>query len=183
MKAKKLKSGLWSVRVFVGRDENGKTKHRTVTGETKTEALRKAALCYAPSDSMTVGEACERFLSVRGPESNLSIMCKNRCATTIFSFRFATKCNNHEKCTTDAQLFYQFYAMLSTEKSPALTGALKGDKPRSLTFTVGGLNLEKFSADPPGFSVILRLKPGCQKDSSFFARQKNFRSLLDGGYL
>ena len=68
MKAKKLKSGLWSVRVFVGRDENGKTKQRTVTGETKTEALRKAALCYAPSDSMTVGEACERFLSVRGPE-------------------------------------------------------------------------------------------------------------------
>lgn len=68
MKAEKLPSGNWRVRVYVG-TVNGKKKYKSITAGTKSEALKKAAV-FAPKDSdgMTVLEACEQYLALKGPE-------------------------------------------------------------------------------------------------------------------
>ena len=68
MKAEKLPSGSWRVRVYTG-TVNGKKKYKSVTARTKAEAMKKAAL-YEPkeNDEMTVLEACEKYMLVKGPE-------------------------------------------------------------------------------------------------------------------
>lgn len=68
LKAVKLPSGSWRVRVPVG-EVNGKRKWKSITAPTKQEALSKAVLyeVVQPSD-LTVREACERFMAIRGPE-------------------------------------------------------------------------------------------------------------------
>lgn len=70
MKAEKLPSGNWRVQIYLGKDEKGKNIRRSATAKTKQEALLKAAT-YKPSTldgAMTVQEACEEFLRIRGPE-------------------------------------------------------------------------------------------------------------------
>lgn len=68
MKAEKLPSGNWRVRIPVGLAD-GKRKWKSVTAPTKQEALRMAVKyeVVAPVD-LTLKEACERFLEIRGPE-------------------------------------------------------------------------------------------------------------------
>lgn len=68
MKAVKLASGSWRVRVPIG-EVNGKRKWKSITAPTKQEALSRAVFyeVVAPSD-LTLQEACERFLTIRGPE-------------------------------------------------------------------------------------------------------------------
>ena len=46
MNAKKLPSGSWSARLFLGEDENGKKHYKSFTAATKREAER-LALNYA----------------------------------------------------------------------------------------------------------------------------------------
>lgn len=68
MKAEKLPSGNWRVRVYLG-EVDGKRKWKSVTAPTKQEALRKAAVFeYVPAADLTLKEACARFLQIRGPE-------------------------------------------------------------------------------------------------------------------
>lgn len=68
MKAEKLPSGSWRVRVPAG-EADGKRRWKSITAPTKREALTKALFfeVVQPSD-LTVKEACERFLAIRGPE-------------------------------------------------------------------------------------------------------------------
>lgn len=70
MKAERLPSGNYRVRVYLGR-ENEKPVWKSVTAPTRQEALRIAAM-YEPKKAMnmTVEEACEKFLKLR--ESELS---------------------------------------------------------------------------------------------------------------
>lgn len=69
MKAEKLPSGHWRVRVYLGTDENGKKKTKSVTGRTKQEAMKKASLYgNIPEEDLRLGEACLRFLDARGVE-------------------------------------------------------------------------------------------------------------------
>lgn len=74
MKARKLKSGRWNVRANVG-TEGGKIVYRSITANTKQEALRKAteaeAKGYSPE---SVQEACERFLAARRSELSPSTL-------------------------------------------------------------------------------------------------------------
>lgn len=67
MKAEKLPSGNYRVRVSVG-TVNGKRKWASVTAPTKTEALQKAVLLDPDASDLTLKEACEKFLAIRGPE-------------------------------------------------------------------------------------------------------------------
>ena len=59
-KAKKLPSGSWRVLLYVGTDENGKKKRKSITADTKKEAELLAAqylvlLCgYSDTEQLTV---------------------------------------------------------------------------------------------------------------------------------
>lgn len=68
MKAVKLPSGNWNVRVPIG-EVNGQRKWKSITAATKQEALRQAVFyeVVQPSD-LTLQDACDRFLTIRGPE-------------------------------------------------------------------------------------------------------------------
>lgn len=70
MKATRLPSGNWRVMSYLGKGKDGKPIRKSVTAPTKSEALRKAALLKPPEydDTMTVQEACEEYLRIRGPE-------------------------------------------------------------------------------------------------------------------
>lgn len=68
MKATKLKSGNWNVRVYIG-EVDGKKKWKSFTAKTKSEALRKAAAVEVGSyDGLSLVEACQRYIDERGPE-------------------------------------------------------------------------------------------------------------------
>lgn len=76
--AKKLPSGNWRVRVYVGRDESGKSIFESFTASTKREAERQAAVWNADRKNreralcrsgMTVGTAIDQYIEscrVRG---------------------------------------------------------------------------------------------------------------------
>lgn len=65
---KKLPSGRWRCLVYVGKDENGKRKYRSVTADTKKESIAQAAqLENRPQNAskMTVGEAVRHYIDIR----------------------------------------------------------------------------------------------------------------------
>lgn len=68
MKANKLPSGSWRVQVYLGKDAAGKPIRKSVTGKTRQEALRKAAL-LDPEDSCnkTVAEAAKEYIEIKEP--------------------------------------------------------------------------------------------------------------------
>ena len=66
-KAQKLPSGSWRVRVYDGKDKDGKDKYRSFTAQTKKQAEFLAAEYAAKKryavESMTVGEAIDRYIA------------------------------------------------------------------------------------------------------------------------
>lgn len=66
MKARKLKSGRWNARAYIGKDENGKSIFRSFTADTKAEAERLAVLnsFKYPAD-MRVGDMVDAFIEAR----------------------------------------------------------------------------------------------------------------------
>ena len=69
MKAEKMPSGNWRVRVYLGTFD-GKKRVKSVSAPTKQEALRKAVQISntTPEDDLRVDEACQRFLAARKAE-------------------------------------------------------------------------------------------------------------------
>ncbi|MBQ7145989.1 MAG: site-specific integrase [Lachnospiraceae bacterium] len=68
MKAEKLPSGNYRVRVYMGRDGNGKAIRKSVTAKTKQEALRKAALLQpVPDGEKTLSEAALEYIEIKEP--------------------------------------------------------------------------------------------------------------------
>ena len=66
MKAEKTKSGKYRVRVYVGRDADGKQHFRSVTADTKAEALKKARrLDWRITDNITVQDAVEKYMALK----------------------------------------------------------------------------------------------------------------------
>lgn len=66
MKAEKTKSGKYRVRVYVGRDAEGKQHFKSVTAPTKQEALRAAAkLDWRLTDNISVSDAVERYMELK----------------------------------------------------------------------------------------------------------------------
>lgn len=66
-KAKKLPSGSWRVKAYVGKDENGKLIYKSFTAPSKREAEGAAALYLAQkkrerAQEMTVGEAIDMYI-------------------------------------------------------------------------------------------------------------------------
>lgn len=87
MKAEKLPSGNWRVRVYMGM-QGGKRKYRSVTAKTKQEALREAALIDPmPTDDMTVETAVLRYLKIKEPVISPSTLHGYR---KIYEARIAT---------------------------------------------------------------------------------------------
>jgi integrase len=75
VKAEKLPSGNWRIKVEVGRDKNGKRKFASVTAPSKREAMEKAATIYGDKLYLkkmqtTVAMAIEQYITDR--ESELS---------------------------------------------------------------------------------------------------------------
>lgn len=67
-KAKKLPSGSWRVKAYVGKDENGKLIYKSFTAPSKREAEGAAALYLAQkkrerAQEMTVGEAIDMYIA------------------------------------------------------------------------------------------------------------------------
>lgn len=65
--AKKLPSGNWRVRVYVGNDASGKHIYKSITAESKKEAERQAAMYEYEAEKkaasgMTVGEAMDAYI-------------------------------------------------------------------------------------------------------------------------
>lgn len=65
-KAKKLPSGSWRVLLYIGTDENGKKKRKSITADTKKEAELLAAQYLnnhnEPVKEMTVGKAIDKYI-------------------------------------------------------------------------------------------------------------------------
>lgn len=68
MKAERLKSGKWRVRVYLG-EIGGKRRWKSITGRTKAEALRLAE-AYDPEEETEIQlrEACRKYIDIRGKE-------------------------------------------------------------------------------------------------------------------
>ena len=74
MKARKLPSGKWNIRVKVG-TKNGITQYKSITGNTRAEVEALARVQdLEPSDDLTVQEACESFLKARKKELSPSTL-------------------------------------------------------------------------------------------------------------
>lgn len=68
MKARKLKSGRWNCRVYIGKDSSGKYIYKSFTADTREEAERKAALnSFKHTSDMRVREVVETFIETRRP--------------------------------------------------------------------------------------------------------------------
>lgn len=71
--AKKLPSGNWRVRVYVGKDTAGKQQYKSFTAPTKKEAELQATQYIAELDRMsdernwTLGEAIDRYIEIKRP--------------------------------------------------------------------------------------------------------------------
>ena len=66
MKARKLKSGRWNARAYIGKDKNGKAVYRSFTADTKAEAERKAALnAFHYTTDMRLGDTVAAFIETR----------------------------------------------------------------------------------------------------------------------
>lgn len=65
MKARKLPSGNWNVRVPVGTDKDGKVIYKSITERKKDDALRKAALYDVRGGDIRVGEMVLRYIMER----------------------------------------------------------------------------------------------------------------------
>lgn len=67
-KARKLPSGNWHCRPYLGKDENGKHIYGSVTAPTKKQAEHEAALLTIQKDKtpeITVGEAVNRYIEAK----------------------------------------------------------------------------------------------------------------------
>jgi len=75
MKAEKLPSGHWRVRVSI-KTPDGRYTTRSFTAEKKADALKEASLAkYNPKpENLRVAEACRKFLTVRGKELSPSTL-------------------------------------------------------------------------------------------------------------
>lgn len=80
MNARKLPSGSWRARLFLGEDENGKKHYKSFTAATKREAER-LALNYAEEratpDRITFKDALTRYI-----ESKSNVLSRPPCAVT-----------------------------------------------------------------------------------------------------
>lgn len=65
MKARKLKSGRYNVQVYIGTDANGKKRYKSVTADTKAEALRIASAYDTSVSDITVGMLIDRYLTLK----------------------------------------------------------------------------------------------------------------------
>lgn len=66
MKARKLKSGRWNCRAYIGKDEKGRSVFRSFTADTKEEAERQAALnTFKVHSGVRVKEMVEAFIEGR----------------------------------------------------------------------------------------------------------------------
>lgn len=65
--AKKMPSGRWRIRVYVGNDEYGRPVYKSITADTKREAEYSAATFLLKNSvnasSMSVGEAVDRYIN------------------------------------------------------------------------------------------------------------------------
>lgn len=65
MKAEKLKSGRWRVRVYIGRREDGSQIVKSVSADTEKEAMRKAMSVQYHGDDLSVQNAIEMYMDVK----------------------------------------------------------------------------------------------------------------------
>ena len=64
---KKLKSGKWSIRVYIGKDESGKRVYKRITAPTKVEVVYEAARLHQegyvePKRIVTLGECIDSYI-------------------------------------------------------------------------------------------------------------------------
>ena len=101
MKARKLSSGRWNCRAYVGKDKNGKSMFRSYTADTKTEAERLAALnTLKSSRDMRVVDMVYAYMegrkAVLSPTTYRSYVCLYHAniEKNIFGERFVSTLNN-----------------------------------------------------------------------------------------
>lgn len=84
MKAEKLPSGNWRVRVYLGTVE-GKQKYKSITARTRAEAFREAAL-YEPKvfEDLTVAEAAQEYIDVKAPVISPSTLAGYRKILRVY---------------------------------------------------------------------------------------------------
>lgn len=69
-KAEKLSSGNWRIRVYLGKDENGKKIQKSITAPTKRQAEAEAAIFLLQhkekeNQKITVGQAIDEYINIK----------------------------------------------------------------------------------------------------------------------
>ena len=94
---KKLPSGRWRIRVFLGKDSEGRLRYKSITADTKKEVVQAAALCAAdvtPAEdarqglksarSVTIGEAVDKYIDLCRTLSPATISGYEKIRRTAF---------------------------------------------------------------------------------------------------
>ena len=132
--AKRLPSGNYRVRVYIGKDADGKPQYKSITCPSKKEAERQAALYDAEREKseekgITVGEAIAQYIKNR---SNVLSPASTRKYESMRRNNFATIQNRYvsEMKQPDYQAFVNEFALDHEPKTVSsvcglLTSALK----------------------------------------------------------
>jgi len=67
MKARKLPSGRWNIQVYIGTDDKGKRKYKSITEDTKKEAEKKAAAIDSSPRHMTILAMVNDYIEAKRP--------------------------------------------------------------------------------------------------------------------
>lgn len=92
---KKLPSGRWRIRVFLGKDSEGRLRYRSITADTKKEAVQAARAAERTTEkdarqglksarSATIGEAVDKYIELCRPLSPATISGYDKIRRTAF---------------------------------------------------------------------------------------------------
>lgn len=138
--AKKLPSGTWRVRIYVGRNE-GKDLYKSFTGSSKREAERRASsyLAIKHHSELTFGDAADRYIDAKE-----NVLSSNTIRTYRTIRRRLTALESVRMSRLDSEMVQRVIDRLSADLSPktvrstygfitVVTGMFEPDKTLSIT--------------------------------------------------
>lgn len=126
MKAKKLPSGSWNVRIYDYTDESGKPLYRSFTASTKADAEMQAASFKATKhriqrNDLTIGEAVDKYISVK--EGTLS---ESTIAGYVKDARQLSQISNLHINKVTSEELQRFISAFNKDHSPKTTKNVMG---------------------------------------------------------
>lgn len=166
--AKKLPSGSWRVLIYTGKDGTGKRQYKSFTASTKKAAEYAAAEFAAkkksPSDSLTVGEAIDRYIAskdgILSPSTISSYKMKRRNRLqSLMSIRLdkLTREDVQKAVNDDAK---RMSAKSVIDSHGLLSSALKMFAPDFVLRTTLPRKVKKLKHDLPTSNEVMQIVSG-----------------------